>query len=152
MMLLAAFQTLLVERKVDFVHFQHFIGHVPSLVYIAKSLGVPTAITVHDYLSVCNEYQLISFKGGFCGAPDVSLAQCDLCLWKKHQILPGSQAARRDFWNGALAAADLLASAAATAAELRAMSTCGTVTTITVRAAGNTSKRTVCPTGVSRKT
>jgi len=103
-----AFRSLLIERKVDFVHFQHLIGHAPSLVHIAKSLGVPSAITVHDYLSVCNEYQLISFKGRFCGAPDVSLAQCDLCLWNKHQILPGSQAARRDFWNGVLAAADLL--------------------------------------------
>jgi glycosyltransferase involved in cell wall biosynthesis len=103
-----AFQALLIENQVDFVHFHHFIGHAPSLVYIAKSLGVPTAITLHDYWAVCNEYQLISFKGGFCGAPEVSLSQCDLCLWKRHQIIPGSQAARREFWNGVLAAADLL--------------------------------------------
>ncbi|WP_250865921.1 glycosyltransferase [Caballeronia sp. INSB1] len=103
-----AFHAMLIERKVDFVHFQHFIGHPPSLVYVARSLGIPTAMTVHDYLPVCNEYQLISFKGEFCGAPDVSLAQCDLCLWKKRQILPGSQAARRDFWNGVLAASDLI--------------------------------------------
>ncbi|MEM5438199.1 glycosyltransferase family protein [Paraburkholderia diazotrophica] len=103
-----AFHELLVEHQVDFVHFQHFIGHAPSLVYIAKSLGIPTAITAHDYFAVCNEYQLISFKGRFCGAPDVSLAQCDLCLWNKSQIQPGSQAARRDFWNGVLAAADIV--------------------------------------------
>lgn len=103
-----AFHALLVEHKIDFVHFQHFIGHPPSLVYIAKSLGVPTAITAHDYLAVCNEFQLISFKGRFCGAPDVSLAQCDLCLWNKSQIQPGSQAARRDFWNGVIGAADIV--------------------------------------------
>jgi glycosyltransferase involved in cell wall biosynthesis/spore maturation protein CgeB len=103
-----AFRTMLIERKIDFVHFHHFIGHPPSLVHVARSLGVPTAMTVHDYLPVCNEYQLISFTGDFCGAPDVSLAQCDLCLWKKRQILPGSQAARRDFWNGVLAAMDLI--------------------------------------------
>jgi glycosyltransferase involved in cell wall biosynthesis/spore maturation protein CgeB len=103
-----AFHAMLIERKIDFVHFQHFLFHPPSLVHIAKSLGIPTAMTVHDYLPVCNEYQLISFKGEFCGAPDVSLSQCDLCLWKKGHILPGSQAARRDFWNGVLAASDLL--------------------------------------------
>ncbi|WP_250440124.1 glycosyltransferase [Caballeronia sp. AZ1_KS37] len=103
-----AFRAMLIERKVDFVHFQHFIGHPPSLVHVARSLGIPTAMTIHDYLPVCNEYQLISFKGEFCGAPDVSLAQCDLCLWKKRQILPGSQAARRAFWNGVLEASDLI--------------------------------------------
>jgi glycosyltransferase involved in cell wall biosynthesis len=102
------FQALLVEHQVDFVHFHHFIGHPPSLVYIARELGVPSAITFHDYWSVCNEYQLISFKGAFCGAPDVSLSQCDMCLAKKHQINPGSQAVRRQFWNGVLAAANVL--------------------------------------------
>jgi glycosyltransferase involved in cell wall biosynthesis len=103
-----AFHAMLIEHKVDFVHFQHLIGHPPSLVHVARSLGIPTAMTIHDYFPVCDSYQLISFKGEFCGAPDVSLAQCDLCLFKRSNILPGSQAARRDFWNGVLAASDLL--------------------------------------------
>ncbi|RFU45984.1 glycosyltransferase [Paraburkholderia sp. DHOC27] len=103
-----AFHALLVENRVDFVHFHHFIGHPPSLVYMARQLGVPTAITFHDYWAVCNEYQLISFNGAFCGAPNVSLSQCDVCLSKKHEFAPGSQAARRQFWNGVLAATDLL--------------------------------------------
>ncbi len=103
-----AFRAMLIEYEVDFVHFQHLLFHTPSLVHVARALGIPTAMTVHDYFAVCDSYQLISFKGEFCGAPDVSLAQCDLCLWKKGNILPGSQVARRDFWNGILAAADLL--------------------------------------------
>lgn len=103
-----AFYSVLVDYRIDLVHFHHFIGHVPALVHIARSLGVPSAFTVHDYTALCNEFQLISFNGQFCGAPHVSLAQCDVCLWKKHQFIPGSQAARRDFWHGVLAATDLL--------------------------------------------
>lgn len=103
-----AFYSVLVDYQIDFVHFHHFIGHVPSLVYVAKALGVPTAITAHDFLALCNEFNLISFKGRFCGAPNVSLAQCDTCLLEKHAIAPGSQATRRGFWNGVLGAADLL--------------------------------------------
>lgn len=103
-----AFYSILVDYQIDFVHFHHFIGHVPSLVYVAKALGVPTAITSHDFLPLCNEFNLISFKGRFCGAPNVSLAQCDTCLLEKHTTPPGSQATRRGFWNGVLGAADLL--------------------------------------------
>lgn len=103
-----AFYSILVDYQIDLVHFHHFIGHVPSLVYVAKGLGVPTAITAHDFLPLCNEFNLISFNGRFCGAPKVSLAQCDTCLLEKHSIPPGSQATRRNFWNGVLGATDVL--------------------------------------------
>jgi len=103
-----AFRQILLNHRVDFVHFHHFIGHVPSLVHVAKHLGVPTAFTAHDYFGVCHEFNLLSFKDEFCGAPDISISHCDVCLLQKHHIAAGSQATRRAFWNDVLSRLDLI--------------------------------------------
>ncbi|WP_344676362.1 glycosyltransferase family protein [Paraburkholderia graminis] len=103
-----AFRRALLEQGVDLVHFHHFIGHVPSLVYVASGLGVPIAFTAHDFFPVCHEFNLLSFKNEFCGAPDVSISQCDACLWQKHRIAPGSQARRRAFWDDVMRRCDLI--------------------------------------------
>ncbi|GAB5099234.1 glycosyltransferase family protein [Caballeronia sp. HLA56] len=103
-----AFRRALLEQSVDLVHFHHFIGHVPSMVYVAAELGVPTAFTAHDFFPVCHEFNLLSFKHEFCGAPDVSISQCDVCLWQKHRIAPGSQTRRRAFWNDVMRRCDLI--------------------------------------------
>lgn len=103
-----AFHDVLLSERIDLVHFHHFIGHVPSLVHVAKLAGVPTAFTAHDHFGVCHEFNLLSFKDAFCGAPDISLSQCDTCLLQKHKIPPGSQAQRRTFWDDVLRHVDLL--------------------------------------------
>ncbi|KWF29276.1 glycosyltransferase [Burkholderia pseudomultivorans] len=103
-----AFREVLLTEQVDLVHFHHFIGHVPSLAHVAKLSGIPSAFTAHDYFGVCHEFNLLSFKEQFCGAPDVSLSQCDSCLLQKHGIAPGSQAQRRNFWDDVLRRIDLL--------------------------------------------
>lgn len=104
----AAFRRILEVHGVDLVHFHHFIGHVPSLVMVASQLGIPTAFTAHDYFGVCHEFNLLSFQNKFCGAPDVSIAQCDVCLAEKHGLPAGSQAIRRGLWDEALRHVDLL--------------------------------------------
>ncbi|RQR28835.1 glycosyltransferase [Burkholderia sp. Bp9143] len=104
-----AFREVLLTERVDLVHFHHFIGHVPSLAHVAKLAGVPSAFTAHDHFGVCHEFNLLSFKQQFCGAPDISLSQCDNCLLQKHGIAPGSQARRRNFWDDVLRHIDLLA-------------------------------------------
>ncbi|WP_428840593.1 glycosyltransferase family protein [Burkholderia multivorans] len=103
-----AFRQVLRDHAVDLVHFHHFIGHVPSLVHVAKHLGISTAFTAHDYFGVCHEFNLLSYKSEFCGAPNVSISQCDVCLWEKHQIVNGSQATRRAFWNDVLRHLDMI--------------------------------------------
>ncbi|AFT84802.1 putative glucosylltransferase [Paraburkholderia phenoliruptrix BR3459a] len=103
-----AFRTILLEHNVDVAHFHHFIGHVPSLVHVSAHAGVPVAFTAHDFFPVCHEFNLLSFKNEFCGAPKVPLSQCDVCLWQKHHIAPGSQAQRRMFWDNVLRHIDLL--------------------------------------------
>ncbi|KND55042.1 glycosyl transferase, family 2 [Candidatus Paraburkholderia kirkii] len=104
----SALREITVRHNVDLIHFHHFIGHVPSLIHVARQMGVPSAFTAHDFFPVCNEFNLISFKGDFCGAPDIPISQCDVCLSQKRGIGPGSQAQRREFWNDALRHIDLL--------------------------------------------
>ncbi|KVL35317.1 glycosyl transferase family 1 [Burkholderia territorii] len=103
-----AFREVLQRQGVDLVHFHHFIGHVPSLVHVAKELGVPTAFTAHDYFGVCHEFNLLSHQGRYCGAPEISISQCDVCLWHKQHIVSGSQATRRAFWNDVLRHLDMI--------------------------------------------
>ncbi|MDN8100034.1 glycosyltransferase [Burkholderia multivorans] len=104
-----AFRQVLQKRHVDLVHFHHFIGHVPSLVHVARHLGISTAFTAHDYFGVCHEFNLLSYKNEFCGAPAISISQCDVCLWQKHHIANGSQAIRRTFWNDVMRRLDMVA-------------------------------------------
>ncbi|KVT41570.1 glycosyltransferase [Burkholderia multivorans] len=103
-----AFGEVLLSEHVDLVHFHHFIGHVPSLAHVAKLAGVQSAFTAHDHFGVCHEFNLLSFDDRYCGAPDVSLSQCDSCLLQKHRFPPGSQAQRRNFWDDVLRHMDLL--------------------------------------------
>lgn len=99
-----AFASALAELEISLVHFHHLIGHVPSIVEIAKALGVATAMTFHDYFAVCHNFTLLSFKGTYCQPDEISLSQCDVCLWNGHHVLPGSQATRRAYWDCILAA------------------------------------------------
>lgn len=98
-----SFASALTELGVSLVHFHHLIGHPPSLVEIAKSLGVATAMTFHDYYALCHNFTLLSFKGAYCKPDEISMSQCDVCLWNMHHALPGSQASRRVYWDYILA-------------------------------------------------
>ncbi|QRR12683.1 glycosyltransferase [Burkholderia sp. MS389] len=103
-----AFRNILSKYHVDLVHFHHFIGHPPSLTLVPRLLGIASAFTAHDFYGACHEFNLLSFKQTFCGAPDIPLSQCDVCLWQKHHVAPGSQALRRSFWNDTLSRVDML--------------------------------------------
>ncbi|WP_439683303.1 Glycosyltransferase [Cupriavidus oxalaticus] len=103
-----AFTSVLSEYNISAVHFHHLLGHVPSLIEVASALGVATALTFHDYFTLCHNFTLLSFRGTYCHPDEISLSQCDVCLWNGHHILPGGQAARRAYWDGVLAICDAL--------------------------------------------
>lgn len=103
-----AFASAMAQFEISLVHFHHFIGHVPSLVEIAKSFGATTVFSFHDYYSICHNFTLLSFKGAYCHPDKISSKQCDVCLWSSYHILPGSQAARRAYWDWLVAAIDTL--------------------------------------------
>nr|WP_256679654.1 glycosyltransferase [Pseudomonas sp. PB120] len=103
-----AFISILEQYNVSTVHFHHLIGHSPSLVKACKALGVPSVMTFHDYYAVCHRFTLLSFKGSYCEPDKISHAQCDVCLWSTHQIVPGSQSTRRAAWDQLIASTDSL--------------------------------------------
>lgn len=94
-----AFVSIIERYGVSTVHFHHLIGHVPSLIRVCKALGVSSVMTFHDYFAICHRFTLLSFKGNYCEPDKISQAQCDVCLWKTHQIAPGSQSTRRAAWD-----------------------------------------------------
>jgi glycosyltransferase involved in cell wall biosynthesis/spore maturation protein CgeB len=104
----AAFSSVLDQYGFTHVHFHHLINHVPSLVEIAKALGMASSMTFHDYFAVCHNFTLLSFKGSYCHPDKISLSQCDVCLWNGHHVLPGSQAVRRAYWDSILGKVDHL--------------------------------------------
>lgn len=102
------FYNILDSLDIEVVHFHHLIGHVPSYIAVANSLGLRTVFTFHDYYSVCSNFNLISFKGVYCFPNKINIAQCDLCLEHSSKIQKGSQACRRTYWNKLLHLVDTL--------------------------------------------
>ncbi len=103
-----AFAGLLYDRRIDLVHFQHLIGHVPSLPYIAKAMGVPTVYSMHDYYSISHRFNLIDNTGQYQPTTFTSIRNTDSCLAEGENIMPGSQARRLAFWGRMLSTIDLI--------------------------------------------
>ena len=102
------FSEILVRVDIDLVHFQHLIGHVPSLPYITKALGVPSIFSLHDYYAVCRHFNLIGYQDHYCNIPSLPSVSCDICLNAKDNISKGSQANRRAFFARTLEQIDVL--------------------------------------------
>ncbi len=60
------------------VHLHHIHGLPPSILAIDVALGVPLDCTLHDYMSVCPQYQLSDPADRYCGEPDTS--GCNQCI------------------------------------------------------------------------
>lgn len=104
----SAFARVLTRYAIDVVHFEHLIGHVPSLPYIARALGIPTMISLHDYYSMCWEINLLNKDGGFCAPESISETTCDICIGTTRGGLPHSQSSRRGFYGRMLAHIDVV--------------------------------------------
>lgn len=102
------FSTLLEKFQIDLVHFQHLIGHVPSLGFIPAALGIPTVLSLHDYYAVCSRFNLLDYRGMYCNIPALPPETCDVCLNAAHGLGAGSQAQRRAFFGRMLLAMDVL--------------------------------------------
>jgi len=103
-----AFAGLLYNHSINLVHFQHFIGHVPSLPYIAKAMGVPTMYSMHDYYSISHRFNLIDNTERYQPTTFSSVRNTDYCLAETDNIMPGSQARRMAFWGRMLSKIDLI--------------------------------------------
>jgi O-antigen biosynthesis protein len=62
----------------DRVHIHHVHGLPQAILDIDLALEIPLDYTLHDYASVCPQYQLVSPDGRYCGEPDD--VGCNRCI------------------------------------------------------------------------
>jgi glycosyltransferase involved in cell wall biosynthesis len=59
------------------VELHHFVGHHPAILEIARALGVPYDMVVHDYAFVCPRITLVGPDKRYCGEPGGDA--CEAC-------------------------------------------------------------------------
>ena len=92
--LVAALQALKFER----MHLHHVQGFPRDILDLDQALAVPLDCSLHDYASICPQYQLVDPDGRYCGEPDDS--GCNLCI----QGRPHAWALNISEWRAAWAA------------------------------------------------
>jgi glycosyltransferase involved in cell wall biosynthesis len=101
------FQQILAEFSIDLVHINHGIGFPPSLPLVARALGVPVVYTLHDYYSICDNFNLLGHDHRYCRIAERPESTCDICQHHMAGLAPGSMARRRRFYREAFTAIDL---------------------------------------------
>ena len=64
--------------RFDRVHIHQVHGLPQAILGIDLALAIPLDCTLHDYTSVCPQYQLVDPDGRYCGEPDE--AGCNHCI------------------------------------------------------------------------
>ncbi|MGF3026000.1 glycosyltransferase family protein [Methylobacterium aquaticum] len=117
----AAFERILVERRIDLVHVHHLLGLPLSLPAIARAHGVPVVAQLHDFFLVCHRYTLMNQHGRFCDVVHRGEGQCDGCLASTGGLPAGAKARRDGFVARMLGSVDaVVTSRPATAEYVRA--------------------------------
>jgi glycosyltransferase involved in cell wall biosynthesis len=73
-----SFRRFLHRVKPDIVHFQHLFKLSASLVPLAKKMGFPVIVTLHDYWFICYNIQLVRPELEVCSGPFFGL-KCAGC-------------------------------------------------------------------------
>jgi glycosyltransferase involved in cell wall biosynthesis len=75
---IARLREVLGALAIERVEIQHFLHLDPRVVDMARSIGAPYDVYVHDYAWICPRVTLIGGEGRYCGEPD--LAACEACV------------------------------------------------------------------------
>jgi glycosyltransferase involved in cell wall biosynthesis len=67
------------REKPDLIHFQHFIALSAHLLKIAKEMGYPVVLTLHDFFILCHRIHLSREDWRLCKGPLYGL-ECVSCL------------------------------------------------------------------------
>lgn len=73
------FKNILKSLRPEVVHFQHFIALSANLIHLAKDLGFPTILSIHDSFILCHRINLMNRENKLCSGPLYGL-NCYTCL------------------------------------------------------------------------
>ena len=57
---------ILTSYKIDLVHIRHLINHSFDLPQVAKKLGIPVVLSIHDFYFICPFYVLLDENNEYC--------------------------------------------------------------------------------------
>ncbi|MCA3309654.1 MAG: glycosyltransferase [Roseomonas sp.] len=66
------------DDRVRRVEIHHLLGHGAEMQGLARHLGAPVHVVVHDYSWICPRIALLGRQGRYCGEPDT--AECAACV------------------------------------------------------------------------
>lgn len=80
--LVACLETLSVAGARLFVVVHHLLGHSPeALATLAAIAAHGTIVWIHDYFTLCANYNLLRNDVRFCGAPQPTSGACGICAY-----------------------------------------------------------------------
>ena len=70
---------LLKEWKPQLVHVNHLLGFTPAILPLARNAGACTSITLHDYYTICDSWNLLDNQHSFCEINNFFDERCQSC-------------------------------------------------------------------------
>ena len=93
------------ELNLSRMHFHNVIGFSPEATNFIANTDIPQTLTLHDYVSICPQLNLLDQRMQYCGVPPARI--CNTCLRERHPPVPAdSISAWRREWHAALKKAD----------------------------------------------
>lgn len=77
------FQRLLETFKPDIVHINHLLGFAPALIPLSRRIGARVSVTLHDYFTICDSWNLLNAENTFCGIDQFYFQGCEDCCRKR---------------------------------------------------------------------
>jgi len=72
-------ETVLNSWQPQLVHVNHLLGFTPAVLPLARQAGAQTLITLHDYFSLCDSWNLLDAQQRFCGITTFFDGRCEGC-------------------------------------------------------------------------
>ena len=71
--------SVLAAVGIDRVHIHHVHGLPQAILDLARRLGCPHDVTIHDYFAACPNYHMLAANGRYCASDPVGAASAWTC-------------------------------------------------------------------------
>jgi GT2 family glycosyltransferase len=96
---------LIKEINLSRMHFHNIIGLSPEATKCIANINIPQTLTLHDYVAICPQLNLLDQRLQYCGVPPAR--RCNACLRERRPPVPAdSISAWRREWHATLKKAD----------------------------------------------